>query len=179
MEPIASNSSNISVERANFIDQLVEMTDLSEGGRRVKTEERGGQLEIIDEYPKEAGEEIESSPSSDIVKIRTEYYDLGSRTTKEITHRDGSCTIVTVIVADESSVTNQREAEETPIEATGSAGTINSTNSSKYEVLERVSSETSSTIYQGPGKDKQALGQGALCLSTTNSWKTDASEISF
>lgn len=96
------------------------------------------------------------------MKIRTEYYDMGSRTTKEITHQDGSCTIVTTIVAD-SATTQQREPVDAPIKMAESAGSIPSTNSSKYQVLETMSSETP-TIFKGSGEVKQALGQGELRL---------------
>lgn len=166
LDPIFSAPSGVlstgSGETGNFISQLVEMTELGEGGRRVKKDEQDNLVEIIDEYPKEAGREIESTPSSDVVKIRTEYYDMGSRTTKEITHQDGSCTIVTTIAADDPT---QRKAADAPIEMTNSTASIQSTNSSKYQVLETTSSVETPTIFKGAENEKQPVGQGALCLS--------------
>lgn len=165
----SSNGSTKSVDVANFISQLVEMTELAEGGRRVKTDEQENQVEIIDEYPNVAGKQIDSSPNSDVVKIRTEYYDMGARTTKEITHQDGSRTIVTTIVAVDPAETQQREAVDAPVEVTNSlgsisAGSIPSVNSSKYRVLNAMSSETP-TIFKKSSKDKdRALGQGELNL---------------
>eukprot|EP00537_Pseudo-nitzschia_pungens_P009948 CAMPEP_0172387284 /NCGR_PEP_ID=MMETSP1061-20121228/4606_1 /TAXON_ID=37318 /ORGANISM="Pseudo-nitzschia pungens, Strain cf. pungens" /LENGTH=558 /DNA_ID=CAMNT_0013116869 /DNA_START=268 /DNA_END=1944 /DNA_ORIENTATION=+ len=169
-DPILSVSSNISThsgEVANFITQLIEMTELTDGGRRVKQDEQENLVEIIDEYPKEEGREIESSPSSDVVKIRTEYYDMGSRTTKEITHQDGSCTIVTTILADCPS-TSQRESIDAPIETNNSTASIQSTNSSKYQVLATASSEAPvSTFEQSEKEDakRKPVGQGEFCLS--------------
>lgn len=108
---------------------------------------------------------IDSSPNSDVVKIRTEYYDMGARTTKEITHQDGSRTIVTTIVAVDPAETQQREAVDAPIEVTNSVGSIASASSSKYQVLNAMSSETP-TIFKrsSKDKDKKALGQGELNL---------------
>eukprot|EP00537_Pseudo-nitzschia_pungens_P006813 CAMPEP_0172377006 /NCGR_PEP_ID=MMETSP1060-20121228/68678_1 /TAXON_ID=37318 /ORGANISM="Pseudo-nitzschia pungens, Strain cf. cingulata" /LENGTH=616 /DNA_ID=CAMNT_0013104673 /DNA_START=332 /DNA_END=2183 /DNA_ORIENTATION=- len=169
-DPILSVSSNISThsgEVANFITQLIEMTELTDGGRRVKQDEQENLVEIIDEYPKEEGREIESSPSSDVVKIRTEYYDMGSRTTKEITHQDGSCTIVTTILADCPS-TSQRESIDAPIETNNSTASIQSTNSSKYQVLATASAEASvSTFEQSEKEDakRKPVRQGEFCLS--------------
>ncbi|VEU34802.1 unnamed protein product [Pseudo-nitzschia multistriata] len=152
----SSNFSTKSQEMANFISQLIEMTELNEGGRRVKADEQENKVQIVDEYPKEEGKEIESSPSSDVVKIRTEYYDLGSRTTKEITHRDGSCTIVTTILGD-TAIVQPKQAVDAPIQVAASAGSIS--DSSKYKVLKTMSSEDTSTILK-----QKAVGQGEFAL---------------
>lgn len=138
---VASALSNNTEEMANFVEQLVEMTELSDGGRRVKTDEQDRQIELVDEYPAKVNGEIELNPSSDLVKIRTEYYDLGSRTVKEITHSDGSRTVITTIVAsptnNETMPTEQVEAGADPEAVLSSEGSISSTNSSKYKTREQ------------------------------------------
>lgn len=140
---VASVLTNNTEEIANFIEQLVEMTELIEGGRRVKTDEQDRQIELVDEYPAKVDGEIESNPSSDLVKIRTEYYDLGSRTVKEITHSDGSRTVITTIVAsptnNETMPTEQAAAD--PEAVLSSEGSIPSTNSSKYKTREQEQKE--------------------------------------
>jgi len=108
-ESVSSNLSNNTAEILNFMEQLVEMTEITEGGRRVKTDEQDRKIELVDEYSKKANGEIESNPSSDLVKIRTEYYDLGSRTVKEITHSDGSRTVITTIAINETMSTEKAE----------------------------------------------------------------------
>lgn len=127
-------SNDDTAEILNFMEQLVEMTELTEGGRRVKTDEQDRKIELVDEYPQKANGEIESNPNSDLVKIRTEYYDLGSRTVKEITHSDGSRTVVTTIAINETMLTEKAEKAE---EVTGnvlcsSEGSVQST---KYKVF--------------------------------------------
>lgn len=137
--------SNKTAEISNFIEQLVEITELTEGGRRVKTEKKGTQIELVDEYPKKADGEIQSNPSSDLVKIRTEYYDLGSRTVKEISHSDGSCTVITTILAnpasDEPVPTEQQVSEvnsnKNNKDIMSSAGSIRTPSSSKSSAMAR------------------------------------------
>ena len=137
--------SNKTAEISNFIEQLVEITELTEGGRRVKTEKKGTQIELVDEYPKKTDGEIQSNPSSDLVKIRTEYYDLGSRTVKEISHSDGSCTVITTILAnpasDEPVPTEQQVSEvnsnKNNKDIMSSAGSIRTPSSSKSSAMAR------------------------------------------
>jgi hypothetical protein len=83
-----------------FLRQLAAVTKLAPGGLRVKTTEQDHRIEMVDEYPAKAGEGLNaphSSDGADLVRVRTEYYDQGSRTTKEVTHHDGSRTVVTII----------------------------------------------------------------------------------
>ena len=87
-------------ESIKFLRDLKAVTKLGKGGIRVKTVEKGHVVEIYDEYPAKAGEGLNaphSSDGADLVKVRTEYYDQGSRTTKEVLHHDGSKTVVTTI----------------------------------------------------------------------------------
>jgi len=130
-------SNDDTAEILNFMEQLVEMTELTEGGRRVKTDEQDRKIELVDEYPQKANGEIESNPNSDLVKIRTEYYDLGSRTVKEITHSDGSRTIVTTIAINETMRTEKAEKAEKVEEVTGNVicSSDDSTQSTKYKVF--------------------------------------------
>lgn len=103
---VAQGLSDENVEDlSNFMELLFEITELNSGGRRVKVDRQQAHIEIVDEYPRIAGGEIESNPSSDLVKIRTEYYDLGSRTVKEISHSEGSRTVITTIST--STATNE------------------------------------------------------------------------
>jgi hypothetical protein len=164
-----SSASGSTLEVTNFVLQLISMTELKEGGRRVKIADLENQVEIVDEYPKKKGGDIESSPSSDIAAVRTEFYELGSRTTKEITHSDGSKTVVTTILVENglenATMASQDERPrllEPPVELMHSAGSIDSYKSSKYEV---VPCNSSVTTYKGLGKKKEVLGQGDLCLS--------------
>ena len=178
-----SNSSGATLEVTNFVIQLIEMTELEEGGRRVKMADIENQVEIVDEYPKVPGGEIESS-DSDVAVVRTEFYDLGSRTIKTITHKDSSKTIVTTILVEhglEPVRSLQENTDpppqypkllESPVEMTYSAASIESHNSSKYQVTAGPSSVTS---YKGTGKKKEILGQGDLALSVgTQSVKSAA-----
>jgi hypothetical protein len=150
---VSSALSSNTEEIANFIEQLVEMTELIDGGRRVKTDGQDRQIELVDEYPAKVNGEIESNPSSDLVKIRTEYYDLGSRTVKEISHSDGSRTVITTIVAsptnNETMPTEQAEAD--PGAVLSSEGSIPSTNSLKYKTREQ---------------EEKASAKGEIALST-------------
>jgi hypothetical protein len=87
-------------ESIRFLKDLAAVTNLGKGGIRVKTLEKGHTVEIVDEYPAKAGEGLNAPHSNDganVVKVRTEYYEQGSRTTKEVTHHDGSRTVVTTI----------------------------------------------------------------------------------
>jgi hypothetical protein len=87
-------------ESIKFLRDLAAVTKLGKGGIRVKTVEKNHLLEIVDEYPAKAGEGLNAphnNDGADLVKVRTEYYDQGSRTTKEVTHHDGSRTVVTTI----------------------------------------------------------------------------------
>ncbi|KAG7366013.1 hypothetical protein IV203_028683 [Nitzschia inconspicua] len=87
-------------ESIQFLKDLSAVTKLGKGGIRVKTTEKGHTVEIVDEYPAKAGEGLNApynNDGTDVVKVRTEYYEQGSRTTKEVTHHDGSRTIVTTI----------------------------------------------------------------------------------
>lgn len=87
-------------ESIKFLKDLATVTKLGKGGIRVKTTETGHTVEIVDEYPAKAGEGLNApynNDGTDVVKVRTEYYEQGSRTTKEVTHHDGSRTIVTTI----------------------------------------------------------------------------------
>lgn len=94
---------------------------------------------------KKADGEIQSNPSSDLVKIRTEYYDLGSRTVKEISHSDGSCTVITTILAnpasDEPVPTEQQVSEvnsnKNNKDIMSSAGSIRTPSSSKSSAMAR------------------------------------------
>lgn len=165
-----SSASGSTLEVTNFVIQLIEMTELGEGGRRVKLADNENQVEIVDEYPLEAGGEIEATSSSDQIAVRTEYYDLGERSTKEITHRDGSKTVVTKITVDISSsdsTTDEKPRKnlEPPVELSRSAGSIESAQSSKYQVMKSDSSATSAV------RNKTQLRQGDLCLSVATSNK--------
>jgi hypothetical protein len=87
-------------ESIKFLRDLKAVTKLGKGGIRVKTIEKGHIVEIYDEYPAKAGEGMNAphnTDGADLVKVRTEYYDQGSRTTKEVMHHDGSRTVVTTI----------------------------------------------------------------------------------
>jgi len=166
---LSSGASGSTLEITNFVIQLIEMTELKERGSRVKLSENENQVEIIDEYPMEEGGEIPSSSSSDQIAVRTEYYDLGSRSTKEITHSDGSKTMVTTITVDVTSdsttVTSKKTSAaplEPPVELSRSAGSIESIQSSKYQVMKSSSSVTSYTRTRG---NRNQLGHGDLCLS--------------
>ncbi|KAL3906313.1 MAG: hypothetical protein SGARI_004061 [Bacillariaceae sp.] len=87
-------------ESIKFLRDLKAVTKLGKGGIRVKTIEKGHVVEFYDEYPAKAGEGLNAphnSDGADLVRVRTEYYDQGSRTTKEVLHHDGSKTVVTTI----------------------------------------------------------------------------------
>jgi hypothetical protein len=87
-------------ESIQFLRSLAAVTSLKEGGIRVKTVERDHHIEMTDKYPAQTGEGLSaphSSDGADLVKVRTEYYEGGSRMTKEITHHDGSRTVMTTI----------------------------------------------------------------------------------
>jgi hypothetical protein len=87
-------------ESIRFLRDLAAVTNLGKGGVRVKTTENGHTVEIVDEYPAPAGQGFNahhSSVGAEVVKVRTEYYERGSRTTKEVNHHDGSRTVVTTI----------------------------------------------------------------------------------
>lgn len=163
-----SSASGSTLEVTNFVIQLIEMTELEEGGRRVKLADNENQVEIIDEYPIEEGGEIKSTSSSDEIAVRTEYYDLGSRSTKEIRHKDGSRTIITTITVDVSSDSTTATSKkataplEPQIELSRSAGSIESIQSSKYQVMK---SDSSATSYTGTRKNRNQVKQGDLCLS--------------
>jgi len=93
-----------------FLRSLAAVTKLDEGGKRVGTFERDHQIELTDKYPantmsnNDNGKGRKNTPKGvDVVKIRTEYYEGGSRTTKETTHYDGSRTVVTTIESKRSS----------------------------------------------------------------------------
>ena len=173
---INSSASGSTAEVTNFVLQLIAMTELKSGGKRVKLADVDNKVEIVDEYPKTVGEEIESSPSSDVAAVRTEFYDLGSRTIKDITHKDGSKTIVTTIIVengDNSTTATPHEKSKPlePVQMGHSAASIVSMNISKYQVMGNNSSMTS---YKGTGKPKQVLEQGDLCLSVGNSMKSSS-----
>jgi len=135
MGSVPPPSNNDPAEVLNFMEQLVEMTEVTEGGRRVKTDEQDRKIELVDEYPKKSDGEVESNPSSDLVKIRTEYYDLGSRTVKEITHSDGSRTVITTIAINETMLTEK--AEEVTEEVAGDliCSSESSVQSTQYRVF--------------------------------------------
>lgn len=104
VDAVATMSSIVSddedTESIQFLRSLAAVSRLSKGGLRVKTVERDHQIEMTDEYPAKAGEGLNaphSSDGADIIRVRTEYYDGGSRTTKEVTHHDGSRTVTTII----------------------------------------------------------------------------------
>jgi hypothetical protein len=87
-------------ESIRFLHDLAAVTKLGKGGIRVKTIAKDHTVEIVDEYPANASVIFDASHRSDgaeVVKVRTEYYEQGSRTTKEVTHHDGSRTVVTTI----------------------------------------------------------------------------------
>jgi hypothetical protein len=179
---MSSAGSGSTLEVTNFVLQLIEMTEVKEGGRRVKIEDKDNTVEIVDEYPNVANGEIQSNPGSDVAVVRTEFYTLGSRTIKEITHNDGSKTIVTTITVDNSSdsvtmASVVSEGKPQPMESiplTHSAGSIASTQSSKYQPV--MTTDTSVTSYKG-GKNKQLMGMGDLTLSVgTMSVKSDATK---
>ncbi len=174
MSSALSCSSGATLEITNFVIQLIEMTELEAGGRRVKMADNDNEVEIIDEYPKVPGGEIVSS-DSDVAVVRTEFYDLGSRTIKTITHKDGSKTIVTTIVVEHGSTESIKSVQmstappptypkllEPPVEKTYSVASIESQNSSKYNI---TAGPSSVTTYKGTGKKKDMLGQGDLALS--------------
>jgi hypothetical protein len=172
LKSMVSSASGSTLEITNFVLQLISMTELKEGGRRIKIQDLENQVEIVDEYPKEEGGEIDSCPTSDIASVRTEFYELGSRTTKEITHVDGSKTIVTTILVENgyenATMASQEEGtllREPPVELTHSAGSIESHKSSKYDVKPIPTSNSSVTTYKGLGKKKEVLEQGDLALS--------------
>jgi len=178
MSSALSCSSGATYEVTNFVIQLIEMTELEAGGRRVKMSDNDNEVEIIDEYPKVPGGKIVSS-DSDVAVVRTEFYDLGSRTIKTITHRDGSKTIVTTILVEHGATGSVKSAQkstaastaqpptypkllEPPVEMAYSAASIESLNSSKYNI---TAGPSSVTTYKGTGKKKDMLGQGDLALS--------------
>lgn len=173
-----SSASGSTLEVTNFVIQLIEMTQLQKGGRRVKLADIDNQVEIVDEYPTEEEGEIKSTPSTDEVTVRTEYYDLGSRTTKEIKHSDGSRTIVTTITVDntsDSTTAGSKKAPmplEPPVQLTHSAGSIVSYESSRYQVEK---SDSSATSFVGTGKDKNLVTQGDLALSVATASVAQAS----
>lgn len=164
-----SSATGTTLEVTNFVIQLIEMTELKEGGRRVKLEDCDNQVEIVDVYPTSDDGTIHSTPSSDVAAVRTEFYELGSRTIKEITHRDGSKTVMTTIVvetaSDSSTIGKQDQGPpkllEPPVEFSYSAGSIESTSISKYEVANGTSSVTT---YKGKNT-MEVLGEGDLALS--------------
>ena len=169
LKSMSSTSGESTLEVTNFVIQLIEMTELGEGGRRAKLSDNENQVIIVDEYPIEEGGEIAPNSSADQIAVRTEYYDLGSRSTKEITHKDGSRTIVTTITVDFSSdsttATPRRypaPLSDPPVELTRSAGSIESAQSSKYQVIK---SESSATSYTGTRRNKNQLKEGDLALS--------------
>ena len=180
--PIARIESRVSLDTErtmdtfNFVNQLIDMTQLSEGGRRVKTLQTMDKVQIVDEYPIVDDGQIETKLSSDIVTVRTEYYDLGSRTTKEITHRDGSYTVVTTILvggpADDAEKNEMLEKQplNPSVQYSHSRGSVDSGTSSKYQVVKDVSTgETSNNSKKGNAtKSTTGLGQGELCLSIEN-----------
>jgi len=177
-----SVASGATLEVTNFVLQLIEMTEVEDGGRRVKMADNDNEVEIVDEYPKVAGGKIESC-DSDVAVVRTEFYDLGSRTIKTITHQDGSKTVVTTIHVEDGAAESVRSMKtsntqppsypkllEPPVEMAYSAASIDSHNSSKYNI---TAGPSSVTTYPGTGKKKDMLGHGDLALSvgTTKSAK--------
>jgi len=179
-DSINSVATGSTLEVANFVVQLIGMTELREGGRRIKMKDTENQVEIIDEYPSITDGQIRSSPSSDIAAVRTEYYNLGSRSVKEIKHKDGSTTVITTIIVDNGSDNStlgsvveehqkfegkRQQPIDPPLETKFSAGSIASHSSSKYQVDYAVSStDDDSESYRG-GTTKDEMKQGDLCLS--------------
>jgi len=114
-----SPSDNDDSDSIAFLRDLAAVTKLGKGGIRVKTTEKDHVLEMVDEYPAKAGEGLNAPHNidgADLVKVRTEYYDQGSRTTKEVTHHDGSRTVVTTITSMVEDKTEEGVSSRTPIE---------------------------------------------------------------
>jgi hypothetical protein len=90
-----------------FLRSLAAVTKVGKEGRRVQTVERDHQVELTDEYPAPT-HKLHNAPvdGAEVVKIRTEYYEGGSRTTKEVTHQDGSRTVTTTIESKVSGATS-------------------------------------------------------------------------
>ncbi len=171
MSSAMSTCSGATLEITNFVIQLIDMTELEEGGRRVKISDDDNQVEIVDEYPKVPGGVIKKS-DSDVAQVRTEFYDLGSRTIKTIAHKDGSKTVVTSIVVegnDSMTITSNLPPPSYPqprdalVNANSADASIDTPLSSKYQVAKNGSASV--TTYQGNGKNKEILGQGDLALS--------------
>ena len=172
MSSANSACSGATIEITNFVIQLIEMTELEKGGRRVKISNDDNQVEIVDEYPKVPGGVIKTS-DSDVAQVRTEFYDLGSRTIKTITHKDGSKTVMTTIVVesgnDSMTITSNLPPPSYPqpkdalVNANSADASIDTPLSSKYQVTKNGSASV--TTYQGNGKNREILKQGDLALS--------------
>jgi hypothetical protein len=177
---------------------------LADPAARAKSYPIDHRIEIVDEYPAKAGEGLNAPHSSDgpdVVRVRTEYYDQGSRTTKEVTHHDGSRTVVTIIDSKASEVTGdsdsistkntngtsqrQRSNAEVPkssgasVHSVDSRGVSKSGSTSRQESIEKVDSkeksqEASSIKSEKPieqSASRQSVSKNALTLESRGDLK--------
>lgn len=151
--PKSNSVDNEDSESIRFLRQLAKVTKLGLGGTRVKTTEEDHRIEMVDKYPAKAVEAPRSSDGADVVRVRTEYYDQGSRTTKEVTHHDGSRTVITIIDSkgsgssdnDQSTASDSISKKSTNSEPMKESRNDSQTETGLVKVGSRASSKSDST----------------------------------
>ena len=89
-------------EQAFLLDCLKKTVVLKKRGKRFSEEQIGNKLEIVDQYPvpKDFPTRNQNRAMAGMVKVRMEYFPEGHSTIKEEFHKDGSSTVISILVAD-------------------------------------------------------------------------------